>query len=155
MVAYGKYKDGRFDKALVSLMGDMIRFLACVNNGYRIIAARIIVYIPSLRHPTLVREFAYALAANLNIRCLDAIIKIKDNPEQKAMQNSETQSLNVLDCFAINESVIPDLTGQDVFLIDDMVDSRWTFTIAGMLLKQKAYVRSVTPFALANTAFNG
>ena len=71
------------------------------------------------------------------------------------MQNSETQSLNVLDCFAINESVIPDLTGQDVFLIDDMVDSRWTFTIAGMLLKQKAYVRSVTPFALANTAFNG
>ncbi len=155
MVAYGKYKDGRFDKALVSLMGDMIRFLACVNNGYRIIAARTIVYIPSLRHPTLVREFAYALAANLNIRCLDAIIKIKDNPEQKAMQNSETQSLNVLDCFAINESVISELTGQDVFLVDDMVDSRWTFTIAGMLLKQKAYVRSVTPFALANTAFNG
>ncbi len=155
MVAYGKYRDGRFDNTLVSLMGDMIRFLACVNNSYRIIPARIIVYIPSLRRPTLVRDFAYALAANLNIKCLDAIIKVKDNPEQKAMQNSETQSLNVLDCFAINESKISELMGQDVFLVDDMVDSRWTFTIAGMLLKQVAQVRSVTPFAIANTQVYG
>ena len=49
LVAYGKYRDGRFDNTLVSLMGDMVRFLACVNNSYRIIAARTIVYIPSLR----------------------------------------------------------------------------------------------------------
>lgn len=47
------------------------------------------------------------------------------------------------------EAVLPGLSGP-VLLVDDMVDSRWTMTVAGRLLK-RAGARAVLPFALAAT----
>ena len=155
LVARGKYKDQQFSDKLVKRMANMIRFLTSPNEEKSMIAAKIIVYIPSLKHPTLVRDFAYSVAENLKITCLDAIQKVKDNPPQKTMQNSKMQGANVEDAFDLNPEVIPLLRGQDVYLIDDMIDSGWTFTVVGLLLKQKAHVRSVTPLALANTSNNG
>ena len=36
--------------------------------------------------------------------------------------------------------------------IEDMVDSRWTFTICGGLLLKRGLVKSVTPLAIADTS---
>ena len=47
------------------------------------------------------------------------------------------------------EAVLPGLPGP-VLLVDDLVDSRWTMTVAGRLLK-RAGARAVLPFALAAT----
>ena len=47
------------------------------------------------------------------------------------------------------EAVLPGLSGP-VLLVDDLVDSRWTMTVAGRLLK-RAGARAVLPFALAAT----
>lgn len=37
-------------------------------------------------------------------------------------------------------------------IIDDMVDSRWTFTIGGGLLLKRGLVKSVTSLEIADTS---
>ena len=70
------------------------------------------------------------------------------NPRpQKMMQNSLQQHRNVKSAFAVQGS-IPD---GPVLLIDDVVDSRWTLTVVGQLLRS-AGAAEVFPFALADTS---
>jgi ATP-dependent DNA helicase RecQ len=63
------------------------------------------------------------------------------------MQNNFQQCKNAYDGF----KVIGKCPEDPVLLIDDMVDSRWTFTVCGSLLK-KAGSGDVYPFALASTS---
>jgi len=49
------------------------------------------------------------------------------------MQNSFLQAHNLDGVFEIDDSSLPDGA---VLLIDDMVDSRWTFTVIAALLKR-------------------
>ena len=63
------------------------------------------------------------------------------------MQNSLQQHRNVESAFAAGGQV-PD---GPVLLIDDVVDSRWTLTVVGQLLRQ-AGAGEVIPFALADTS---
>jgi ATP-dependent DNA helicase RecQ len=63
------------------------------------------------------------------------------------MNNNFLQYNNVKDAFRIDETLL--LTGP-VLLVDDMVDSRWTFTVIANLLRKNGSVE-VFPFALANT----
>ena len=53
---------------------------------------------------------------------------------------------NIKDSFAIGGFVL----NKPVLLIDDMVDSRWTLTVAGILLKMNGS-GDVYPFALRAT----
>ncbi len=104
--------------------------------------------IPSRRHPTLVRDFASRLATELGLPFRDALVKIDNRPQQKGMANSIQQARNVdgsLD--AVSDLIIPG----PVLLVDDMVDSRWTLTIATWLLRTHGCGK-VFPFALATTA---
>ena len=64
------------------------------------------------------------------------------------MANSVQQALNVDGSLDVVQALI--LPGP-VLLVDDMVDSRWTFTIATWLLRAHGG-GEVFPFALANTA---
>ena len=66
---------------------------------------------------------------------------------QKTMQNSQQQYRNVRDAFEITGEV----PSGPVLLVDDMVDSRWTLTVVGLLLRE-AGAGLVLPFALADTA---
>ena len=59
------------------------------------------------------------------------------------MANSAQQYGNVADAFAIKGDVPSGL----VFLIDDIVDSRWTLTVVGQLLKRSGS-GPVVPLAL-------
>ena len=60
------------------------------------------------------------------------------------MANSAQQYGNVADAFAING----DVPSGPVFLIDDIVDSRWTLTVVGQLLRQNGS-GPVVPLVLA------
>lgn len=88
----------------------------------------------------------------LGIICVDTIEKIKETDEQKLMQNSEKQLKNLKGAFRIREDSIPKIKNQNVYIVDDMVDSRWTFTICGGILLKRGFVKSVTPLAIADTS---
>jgi len=64
---------------------------------------------------------------------------------QRDMANSHQQWANVDGAFLIDGSV----DDGPVLLVDDVVDSRWTLTVLGSLLRS-AGSGPVTPFALAS-----
>ena len=101
--------------------------------------------IPSRNHPNLVPDFAERLANKLGIPFVACIEKIRDNQQQKFMENSYQQVRNLDGVFRTN------LVSQEYgpcLLVDDMVDSRWTFTVASAVLRQTGCT-AVYPLALA------
>lgn len=103
--------------------------------------------VPSLKHTTLVPDFAQRLAQRLGIPFYNVISKIQQNNPQKTMQNSYYQCNNLDGAFKIED--IP--TSEPVFLVDDIVDSKWTFTVLAALLRRRG-VEAVVPIALTTTA---
>lgn len=141
LVASGK-ASGRFPDDLVEAMASMIRDWSIQPRP------EWLTYIPSPRHPELVPDFARRLAARLGLPCVTCLRAVRDYPPQKTMQNSAQQLQNLDGAFEVlPDSVLPG----PCYLLDDIVDSRWTFTIAGHLLKQ-AEAAEIFPIALASTA---
>jgi ATP-dependent DNA helicase RecQ len=148
MVRQGKFDDGRFSDDLVAACAGMIeeawqphplpRWLACV---------------PSLNPKTaqLVPDFAQRLAGRIGIPFVPCVRKIKGNMPQKEMQNSFSQARNLDGVFEIDETLLPD---GPALLVDDMVDSGWTFTVVGALLKRVG-CPAVFPVALAVSSPGG
>jgi ATP-dependent DNA helicase RecQ len=141
LVCQGKYRDGRFADDLVTACVRMIRewnpepapaWVACI---------------PSLRHPDLVPDFARRLAAALKLPFHVALEKTNDRPEQKTMANSTQQARNIDGSLAVRAQKLP---AGPVLLVDDMVDSRWTMTVAACLLRTHGS-GEVFPLALALT----
>jgi len=141
LVRKGKYHDSRFADALVDACVKMIRewnpqpkptWVTCV---------------PSLRHPDLVPNFTKRLAVALSLPFHMVIEKTDNRPEQKTMANSTQQARNIDGSLAINGQ--PVLQGP-VILVDDMVDSRWTLTVAAWLLRTNGS-GEVWPIALSQT----
>ena len=66
------------------------------------------------------------------------------------MSNSYQQAHNLDGAFAIDQSLIKH---NALFLVDDMVDSRWTFTITTALLKSLG-CGAVFPVALSVTSLS-
>jgi ATP-dependent DNA helicase RecQ len=104
--------------------------------------------IPSRRHPELVPDFARRLATALNLPFHLPLEKTDDRPEQKTMANSSQQARNIDGSLAVKVGTLP---AGPVLLVDDMVDSRWTLTVAAWLLTANRG-RLVYPLALASTA---
>jgi len=103
--------------------------------------------VPSLRRSKLVSDFAARLAIELGLLFIDAVCKTENRPEQKTMQNSFQQVANLLGSLAI-QTPIPSTA---VLLVDDMIDSGWTFTVIGHLLREHGS-GDVYPFALAKVS---
>ena len=138
LVIQGKYEDNYFDDSLVQGTVDMIlRWQPQPTPTW-------ITYVPSLTRPNLVSNFARRLADKLNLSFKIAIIKIRQNRPQKQMNNSYQQTHNLDGAFEIDISQIEPGT---VFLVDDIVDSRWTFTVIAALLRRAGSGR-VFPVAL-------
>jgi len=140
MVATGKYDLNRFDDELVAACVEMIRIWGPQP------APVWIACIPSLNRPDLVPDFARRLGEALGIPCYpDALRKARANEEQKHMQNSFQQARNLDGVFELH----PEFKAcGPCFLIDDMTDSGWTFTVAAALLRRGA-CEAVFPLALA------
>lgn len=79
----------------------------------------------------------------------ESIIKTKNVKQQKELHNSNMQFRNAWESFDISE-----VKSGNVLLVDDMVDSKWTFTVCGYKLIERGSGK-VYPFALSNTAGSG
>jgi len=142
LVRRGKSQEGRFADDLVGACVNMVRewnpqpqptWVTCV---------------PSLRHLDLVPNFAKRLAAALGLPFIVVIAKTHDRPEQKTMANSTQQARNIDGSLALNGQPVPH---GPVILVDYMVDSRWTLTVAAWLLR-KSGSGDVYPLALSKTS---
>ena len=141
LVYAGKYTDNRFADELVAAAAQMIR------EWQPPPAPAWVTCIPSIRHPYLVPDFAERLADTLGLPFRAVLVKTDDRPEQKDMRNSAQQARNVEGSLGFSQnSVLPG----PVLLVDDMVDSGWTFTVAAALLRERG-CSAVFPFALADT----
>src|SRR5262245_9007887 len=138
LVEQGKYEQGAFAEALVDALANLIRrwgptpaptWVACV---------------PSVRHPALVPELAQGLARRLGLPFAPGLAGGAPRP-QKEMENSWQQAHNLDEAFR----AVPwkGLAGP-VLLVDDVVDSGWTLTVAAAVLRQ-AGSGPVFPVALA------
>jgi ATP-dependent DNA helicase RecQ len=141
LVRRGKYQDGRFSDDLVGAMVAMIQQWNPQQAPTWVTAA------PSLRHPQLVPDFAARLAAALGLPFRMVLEKTEERPEQKTMANSTQQARNVDGALRLVGTPIPE---GPVLLVDDMVDSRWTLTVAAWLLRSHG-AGDVYPVALAQT----
>jgi ATP-dependent DNA helicase RecQ len=106
-----------------------------------------VAYVPSMSSEDLVSDFAHRLADRLGLPCKDVLERVRQGVPQKTMQNSTSQFGNVDGAFAVKGPV----SEEPVLLVDDVVDSRWTFTVLGIALRE-AGSGSVYPFALADTS---
>ncbi len=141
-VQKGKYLDGYFSDELVDasvkILSEFIK-----NNNIEWITP-----VTSKRHPQLVPDFAKRLADKLGIGYFEGIKKFNAE-EQKKFENSDGQYRNANDSFEIIQ-----IKKENILLVDDMVDSRWTFTVCAMKMREKGS-GDIYPFALANTAGRG
>jgi ATP-dependent DNA helicase RecQ len=143
LVKQGKYQDNHFDDALVQGVIDMIQrwkpqpfptWVTCV---------------PSLNRPELVPNFARQLAEKLGLPFMPIVRKVRQTEFQKKMSNSYQQAHNLDGAFAVDSG--KGMSGS-VFLVDDIVDSRWTFTVVAALLR-RANSGVVFPVALTLNSF--
>ena len=141
-VQKGKYLDGYFADELVDasvkILSEFIK-----NNNIEWITP-----VTSKRHPKLVPDFAKRLADRLGIGYFEGIKKL-DAEEQKKFENSDGQYQNANNSFEIIQ-----VKKENILLVDDMVDSRWTFTVCTIKMREMGS-GDIYPFALANTAGRG
>jgi ATP-dependent DNA helicase RecQ len=142
LVKKGKYQDGFFSDELITAAANLIQY-----DWKPFPSPKWVVSIPSSRHPELVPAFAQALAIKLDMPYYEVFERVSNPPEQKKMDNSLFQSKNVLSSLRIKGRILP----EPVLIVDDIVDSRWSITIAGYLLKENGS-GPVFPFTLGQAA---
>ena len=142
LVREGKYDASEFDDELVEAVAEMIE-----TDLAPAPAPTWVTGVPSLRSSDLVPGFARRLADRLGLPYRSSLVKVRQTPPQKAMENSVQQARNVIGAFAVEAG---EVESGPVLLVDDMVDSRWTFTICGAALLE-AGSGPVYPVALAET----
>lgn len=138
-------QEGRFRDELVDAAAEMLRerwrpapfpaWVACV---------------PSRRRPRLVPDYAARLAGALDLPFEEAVVKVRDNEEQKMQHNRHHQCRNLDGVFAIGGALRPG----PVLLVDDVADSGWTLTVISVLLR-RAGSGPVWPLALASASMAG
>jgi ATP-dependent DNA helicase RecQ len=143
LVRQGKQQNQHFDEQLVDaaarLIGDRWNPVPAPVWG---------TCVPSRRHLTLVPDFARRLARKLELPFLECVRKVNDTEPQKTRDNSFQQAQNLAGAFVVDKVTV---RAGPVLLVDDMVDSRWTFTVLTSLLR-RAGSGPVYPFALADTS---
>ena len=140
LVKNDKYSHGqKFDYRLVAKSVKVLRDFIVENN----ITA--ITNVPSLRSD-LVSDFSKRLARALNINYIELIEKTVAKP-QKEMENSSHQFANAWNSFSVKTR--PNF--ENVLLVDDIVDSRWTLTICAYKLRESGSGK-VYPFVLADSS---
>ena len=112
-----------------------------------------VVSVPSLRRPRLVASVAARLADLGRLPDLGPLALTSDRSPGEPGGNSAFRLAAVDGRFAVPAGMAAALAGLDgpVLLVDDLVDSRWTVTVAGQALR-RAGAGAVLPFALAVAA---
>lgn len=141
LVKQGKYsKEMRFCDELVGKSVDILRPFIREHKITHICC------VPS-RRSELVKDFAARVAESLKLDFVDILEKTPAK-QQKKMENSAYQCANAYKSFFVKENVT---APRNILLIDDVVDSRWTFTVCGYRLME-AGAENIYPFALADSS---
>jgi ATP-dependent DNA helicase RecQ len=143
LVRRGKQRDHHFEDQLVEAATRLIH-----DRWRPDPAPSWLTCVPSRRHQALVPDFARRLAARLGLPFVECIQKVRDTEPQKTRANSFQQVQNIAGAFVVDGAMVKP---EPVLLIDDMVDSRWTFTVLTVRLRQ-AGSGPVYPFALADSS---
>ncbi len=140
LVQSGKYSDGKFS-------GDLVDACVELMDGWNPEPRPTwVTCIPSSRNPSLVPDFAARLAQKLALPFKLALATKRSMPEQKEMNNNAYKVRNV----AHSIKAIPyEISHEPVLLIDDIIDSGWTFAAAAWILRD-AGCGPVWPLALAS-----
>jgi ATP-dependent DNA helicase RecQ len=139
LVEVAKDGDERFDQKLVDAAAQLVRDAWQPDPPPTWLTA-----IPSLR-TSLVPDVARRLAHALSLPYRESIVKVREKPPQREMENSVQQARNVIDAF---EARPEEVDAGPVMLVDDIVDSRWSMTVCALRLRQ-AGSGPVYPLALA------
>jgi ATP-dependent DNA helicase RecQ len=142
LVREGKYSSGVFSDDLVAALVELLKdwspepfptWVTCVPD----------------REGDLVSGMASRLASRLELEFLPVVKRVRANDKQKLMANSYQQCNNVMGAFVVDDGI-----AGPCFLIDDLVDSGWTFTVVGAQLLE-AGAEVVYPVALADSSRSG
>jgi ATP-dependent DNA helicase RecQ len=139
-VAYGKQVDQFFDDEIVDAV------VAMLNEWELTERPQWMTCVPSTKSGDLVPSVASRIAEKIGVPFYPFVEKIRTTASQKSMENSAHQGLNVSGAFHLTHQP-PNTPG---FLLDDLVDSRWTITEIGRLLRQSGSGH-IYPVALAST----
>ena len=142
LVRRGKQDEGRFPDRLVQAATEMVQ-----ERWQPMPSPAWVTCVPSSRHPELVPDFARRLATSLKLPFVECVRRKAPARQQKHMENSYQQAHNLRDAFEIENHRV---RSDPVLLVDDMVDSRWTFTVVTAHLR-RAGAGYVFPLALAET----
>ncbi len=110
-----------------------------------------VVAVPSRRRPTLVRSLAARIAQIGRLPLLGTLQPAADQPVATRGGNSAYRLAAVWNSFSVTPEIkdgVNRLGDAPVLLVDDLVDSRWTITVAARTLRQ-AGAPGVLPFVLA------
>jgi ATP-dependent DNA helicase RecQ len=107
-----------------------------------------VVAVGSRRHPMLVRSLAEHIAKVGRLPLLGSLLPTGSD-HGGARGNSAQRVLALHDAFMVPDDVMSELAGLSgpVLLVDDLVDSGWTMTLAGRALR-RAGAEAVMPLAL-------
>jgi len=132
------------------LVGAVVRTLRDWPWAQRPVA---VVAMPAVTRPRLVASTADAISRLGRLPLLGALDLDPDVPRSEPGGNSAYRLASVWGRFVVGPDLAAALRDIDgpVLLVDDMVDSRWTFTVAARALRQ-AGASAVLPFALASVA---
>ncbi|GAA1249303.1 RecQ family ATP-dependent DNA helicase [Janibacter melonis] len=108
-----------------------------------------VVAMPSRRHPLLVGSVAERLAQVGRLTMLGTLDLVEDGPVGEPGGNSAFRLAGVWDRLSVGPELASALAtaGGPVLLVDDVVHSRWSLTVAGRLLR-RAGAEAVLPLAL-------
>lgn len=110
-----------------------------------------VAWVPSLSRPQLVASLGRGIASAGRLTPLGPLGLAPDARPLARSTNSAFRVRDVWHRFAVPEAMRQELTQLDgpVLLVDDLVDSRWTITVAGRLLRA-AGADAVLPFVLGS-----
>jgi ATP-dependent DNA helicase RecQ len=144
LVKAGKYATNTgFDDRLVEALADLIVRWSPDP------APEWVTWVPAVGGDGLVADLARRLSVRLGLPAVEAVTKVRDNRPQKEMHNSYHQARNVQRAYEVSQPI----SGHGL-LVDDIVDSRWTVTVIGNLLRE-AGAETVYPVALADASRGG
>ena len=112
-----------------------------------------VVAMSSRSRPQLVESLASALSSIGKLQFLGTLERSGGVPRGDGATNSAYRLAGVWDSFVVGPELGAALQAHQgpVLLVDDLVDSRWTMTVAGRELR-RAGASAVLPFALATVA---